>query len=83
MLINSGVIKNYILLDTVKRLKILYRLKKSLYLLVTILKILIFYKNEVIYIKTEQVKLRVKEQKVIINFNILLLGNDKAVLKIF
>ena len=65
-----------------KRLKILYRLKKSLYLLVIILGDLISYKNKVIYIKIELIKLKIKKQKVIINFNILLLGNNKVVLKI-
>ena len=78
---DSKVIRNHILLVIVKRLKILYKLKKSLYLLVTILGDLIFYKNGVICIKTELLKLRIKRQRVIINFNILLLGNNKAVLK--
>ena len=41
----------------------------------------IFYKNGVIYIKTKPVELRIKRQTVIINFNILLLGKDKVVLK--
>ena len=48
---DSGVIKNYILLITVKRLKIPYKLKENLYLLIIILGDLIFYKNKVIYIK--------------------------------
>ena len=64
-----------------EKLEIFYRLKKSLYLLVTILKNLIFYKNGVIYIKTKLVKLKIKGQRVIINFNILLLKNNKAVVK--
>ena len=80
---NSKVIRNYILLIIIKRLKILYRLKKNLYLLVIILGDLIFYKNRVICIKTELVDLRIKGQRVVINFNILLLKNNKAVLKIF
>ena len=54
------MIKNYILLKTVKILKIFYKLKKSFYLLVIILGDPIFYKNKVIYIKTELVKLRIK-----------------------
>ena len=53
--------KNHILLITVKRLKIPYKLKKSPYLLVIILGDLIFYKNKVIYIKIELVELRIKE----------------------
>ena len=79
---DSRIIKNYILLVMAERLGIPYKLKKSLYLLVIILEDLIFYKNGVIYIKTEPLKLKIKEQKVIISFNILLLENNKAVLKI-
>ena len=41
----------------------------------------IFYKNRVIHIKTKLVELRIKGRTVIINFNILLLGKDKVVLK--
>ena len=68
--------------EIVKRLGILYKQKKYLYPLVMILGDLIFYKNEVIYIKTELMELRIKRQTVIISFNILLLGKDKAVLEI-
>ena len=57
---DSGVIKNYISLITAERLKIPYKLKKSLYLLIIILKDLIFYKNKVIHIKTKPVELRIK-----------------------
>ena len=39
-----------------------------------------FYKNKVIHIKTKLVELRIKGQTVIVNFNILLLGKNKAVL---
>ena len=60
-----------------------YRLKESLYPLVIILGYLISYKNKVICIKIKLVELRIKGQKIIINFNILPLGNDEAVLKIF
>ena len=42
----------------------------------------ISYKNKVIHIKTEPVELKIKGRTVIINFNILLLGKDKAVLGI-
>ena len=41
----------------------------------------ISYKNKVIYIKTELVELRIKGRTVIINFNILPLEKDKAVLR--
>ena len=82
MLVNSRAIRNHILLVTVEKLKILYRLKKNLYLLIIILKDPIFYKNRAIHIKIEPLKLRIKEQRIIISFNILLLENNKAVLKI-
>ena len=78
---DSGAIRNYILLTTAERLGIPYKLKESLYPLIIILKDLIFYKNGVIYIKTELLKLKIKKQRVIINFNILPLRNNKAVLK--
>ena len=78
---DSRVIRNYILLIIVKKLKILYKLKENLYLLVIILGDLIFYKNGVIYIKIKLLKLRIKGRKVIINFNILLLGSDEVILK--
>ena len=40
----------------------------------------ISYKNGVIYIKTELVELKIEGQIIILNFNILLLEKDKAVL---
>ena len=49
-------------------------------MLVTILGDPISYKNKVIYIKTELVELKIKRRTVIINFNILPLGKDEAVL---
>ena len=60
MLVDSGAIKNYILLAIAKRLKIFYKLKKNLYPLVIILKDLIFYKNKVICIKIKLIELRIK-----------------------
>ena len=51
------------------------------YLLVTISGDPILYRNGMIYFKTGPIKVRIKEQKVVINFSILLLGKDKAVLK--
>ena len=82
MLVDSGIIKNYILLAIVEKLEIFYKLKENLYLLAIILGDPIFYKNGVIYIKIKPLKLRIKGRRVIINFNILLLGNDEAVLGI-
>ena len=42
----------------------------------------ISYKNKVIYIKTEPVELKIKGRTIIINFNILPLRKDEAVLGI-
>ena len=41
----------------------------------------ISYKNGVIYLETEPIQLQVEGRNICISFNILLLGNDKAVLK--
>ena len=57
---DSRIIKNYILLITAEKLKILYKLKKNLYLLIIILENPIFYRNGVICIKTELIKLKIK-----------------------
>ena len=80
---DSGVTKNYILPTTAERLEIPCKPKKNPYPLVTILGDLIFYKNGVICIKTEPLELKIEGQKVIINFNILPLGNNEAVLGMF
>ena len=56
-------------------------LATSVYPLVIISGDLIFYKNRVIYLKTEPIQLQVKGRNICISFNILLLGNNKAVLK--
>ena len=45
---DSGVIRNYIIPEIVKRLKILYRKKEHLYLLVMILGEPVLYKNSII-----------------------------------
>ena len=47
--------KNYIIPETVERLKILYREKEYLYLLVIILKKPIIYKNSIINLKTKPI----------------------------
>ena len=60
MLVDSGVIKNYILFNTAEKLKILYRQKENLYLLVIILGNPIFYKNGVIHIKIKPLELKIK-----------------------
>ena len=79
---DSRAIKNYILLIAVKRLGILYKIKERLYPLVTILGDLIIYRDRIIQLKTRLIEVKVKGKKIIITFNILLLGKDKVVLGI-
>ena len=57
-----------------------HRQKENLYPLITISGDLILYGNGIIYFKTGPVKIEIKGQKVVVSFNILLLGKDKAVL---
>ena len=52
---DSKVTKNYIIPETVKWLKILYREKKYLYLLVTILKEPVLYRDNIINLKIEPI----------------------------
>jgi len=57
------------------------REKEYLYLLITILKDLINYKGGIINIKIGLIMIRIKRRIIIINFDILPLGNNKVVLK--
>ena len=59
---------------------LLYRDKENLYLLVTILGDLILYRDSIIWLEIGPVEIEVKGRKLIILFNILLLGKDKVVL---
>ena len=43
---------------------------------------LILYKNSIINLETEPIQVNIKGRSVMINFNILLLGQDKAILEI-
>jgi len=56
------------------------RQKERLYLLNIILKDLINYKGGIINLEIGLIIIRIKEREIIINFDILLLGNNKAVL---
>ena len=82
MLVNSGAIKNHILPAVIKKMGLLYRQKQNPYLLVITSGDPILYKNNIIHLKTGPVEVTIKRQKIVISFNILLLGKDKAVLKI-
>jgi len=54
--------------------------KEYLYLLNIILRDLINYRGGIINLKIGLVIIRIKGKEITINFNILLLGNDKTVL---
>jgi len=58
-----------------------YRQKEYLYLLVIILKDLISYRENIINIKIGLIMIRIEGRTITMNFIILLLGNDKAVLR--
>jgi len=61
---------------------LLYRDKENLYPLVTILGDLILYRDGIIWMETGLVEVEIKGRKIVISFNILLLGKDKVVLGI-
>ena len=79
---DSKVIRNYILLKAIKRLRLSYRQKKNLYPLVTILGDPILYGDRIIYLKTRLVELEIKGRHIIISFNVLPLRKNKVVLGI-
>ena len=60
----------------------LYRQKLEPYALVTILKDLVPYRDGTINLKTGPVQVNIKRQNIKVNFDILLLGQDEAVLGI-
>jgi len=66
----------------IKRMELPHRQKKNPYPLVTISGDPILYRNGIIHFKTGLVKIEIKRQKIAVLFNVLLLGKDKAVLKI-
>jgi hypothetical protein len=51
------------------------------YTLVTILGDLVLYKDGIINLETRLVQINIKGRDIIVNFNILLLGQDEAVLE--
>ena len=66
----------------IKRIELPYRQKENLYLLVMISGDLILYKNDIIYFKTGPIEIEIKGWKVVVLFDVLLLGKDKVVLEI-
>jgi len=79
-LVDSGAIRNHMSPAAIKRMGLPYRQKENLYPLVTISGDLILYENGMIHLKTGLVEIKIKGQKVVVLFNILPLGKDKAVL---
>ena len=66
----------------IKKMGLPHRQKENPYPLITISGDLILYGNGMIHFKTGPVKLEIEGQKVVVLFNVLLLGKDEAVLGI-
>ena len=81
-IIDSGVTRNHIIPQIAEQLGILYREKEHLYPLITILGEPVLYRDGIINLKTGPIQVNIKGQSITVNFNILPLGTDKAVLKI-
>ena len=80
MLVDSRATRNHISPVIIRRMRLFYRQKKNLYPLIMISGDPISYKDSIIYFKMGPIKVMIEEQKVVISFNILLLGKDEAVL---
>jgi hypothetical protein len=79
-MVDSKAIRNHITPSTVKWLGLLYKQKLELYTLVIILGDLVLYKDGIINLEIRLVQVNIKGRDIIVNFNIILLGQDKAVL---
>jgi hypothetical protein len=79
-MVNSGVIRNHITPKVVERLGLLYRQKLKPYTLVIILGDPVLYKDKIINLEIGLVQINIKRRNIIVNFNILPLGQNKAVL---
>ena len=77
---DSGATRNYMSLAAIMRMGLPYRQKKSPYLLVIISGDLILYGDGMIYFETGPVEIEIEGQKVVVLFNVLLLGKNEAVL---
>src|SRR6266702_2999930 len=81
-MVDSKAIRNHILLDMIKWLRLPHRQKEDLYPLVTISGDPIMYGDGMIYFKIGLVELELKGRRIIMSFNVLLLWKDEAVLGI-
>jgi hypothetical protein len=79
-MVDNRVIRNHITPKVVERLGLLYRQKLEPYALVTILGDLVPYRDGMINLETGLVQVNIKGYNIIVNFNVLPLGQDEAVL---
>jgi len=79
---NSGAIRNHMSPAAIKKMGLPHRQKKNLYPLVTISGDPISYGNGIIHLETGPVEIEIEGWKIVVLFNILLLGKDEAVLEI-
>jgi len=80
VLIDSRVTRNHILPKVVERIGLLYRQKEYLYPLTIILGDRIAYRESIINLKIGPIQITIKGRPVRMSFNILPLGQDKAIL---
>ena len=81
-IVDSKATRNHITLKVVKWLGILYKEKEKPYSLITISGEPVLYRDGIINLETEPIQIDIKGRSVIINFNILPLGQDKVILGI-
>ena len=81
-MVDNGAIRNYILPEMIKWLRLPHRQKENLYPLVTILGDPIMYRDGVIYFEIRPVELELEGRRIVMSFDVLLLRKNKAVLGI-
>jgi len=78
--VDSGATRNHMSPITIKKMGLPHRQKENPYPLITISEDPILYRNGIIHFETGLVKIKIKRQKIVISFNVLPLGKNKAVL---
>jgi hypothetical protein len=81
-LVDSRATRNHILLKVVERMGLPHRQKQDPYPLVTILGDPIAYGGGIIHLETEPIQIVIEGRPIVMSFDILPLGKDKAVLGI-
>ena len=81
-MVNSGATRNHIAPEVVEQLGIPHREKEKPYSLVTILGEPVLYRDGIINLEIELIQIDIKRRSIIINFNILPLRQNKAILGI-